>query len=176
MQNREIAYMAPPLNLIKKDIMKKFGFPIWLIALLLGVGLHSLHAQIYSIDSFTIAGGAGTSTGGNFTLDGTVGQPGAGVMSGGNYSLAGGFWGAIQTPSPVGSIFIRVRVVNGQVHLRFTGIPGRVYYVERAHSVTGPWLERLAAITMPIDGVVDFVDTTDPVLISPKSFYRTSTD
>jgi hypothetical protein len=129
-------------------------------------------AQSFSIDRFAIAGGGGTSTGGLFAVSGAIGQPDAGVMSGGNYSLSGGFWGAVQTPPPVGSVIISVRVVGNEVRLRFTGIPGRIYYVERAHSVTGPWPDVLAAITMPSDGVVEFADT----IASPPSFYRTSTD
>jgi hypothetical protein len=52
----------------------------------------SAHAQTYSIDWFTIDGGGGTSTGGNYSLSGTIGQPDAGLMTGGSYSLAGGFW------------------------------------------------------------------------------------
>ena len=131
-------------------------------------------AQSFSIPWFTFDGGGGPSSGGSFSLNGTIGQPDAGTMSSGNYSLAGGFWGASQTPPPVGSVIIKVWVVDGQLHLRFTGIPGRIYYVERAHSITGPWPDRLAAITMPLDGVVEFVDTTG--LIFPKFFYRTSTD
>lgn len=131
-------------------------------------------AQSYSIDRFVIAGGSGTSVGGTLALSGTIGQPDAGLMGGGNYSLADGFWGASQTPLPVGSVILKVWVVGGQVHLRFTGIPGRIYYVERAHSFTGPWPDRLVAITMPLDGVVQFVDTTG--LLSFKAFYRTSTD
>jgi hypothetical protein len=130
-----------------------------------------VHAQSFSIDWFTIDGGGGPSTGDGFTLNGTVGQPDASTMSGGNYSLAGGFWGASETSPQASSRITEVRIVSGQVRLRFTGIPGTVYYVERAHFVTGPWPERLAAITMPSDGVVDFVDTTG--LISPQSFYRT---
>ena len=58
-------------------------------------------AQSYSIDWFTIDGGGGTSTGGVYSVSGTVGQPDAGRMSGGNYSVDGGFWGiiaAVQTP------------------------------------------------------------------------------
>jgi len=61
----------------------------------------SARAQTYSIDWYTIDGGGGTSTGGVYSVAGTVGQPDAGTMSGGSYSLAGGFWGiisAIQTP------------------------------------------------------------------------------
>ena len=55
----------------------------------------------YSIDWSTIDGGGGTSTGGVFSVSGTIGQPDAGAMSGGNYTLEGGFWGiiaAVQTP------------------------------------------------------------------------------
>ena len=59
------------------------------------------YAQSYSIDWFTINGGGGTSTGGVYSVSGTIGQPDAGTSSGGNYSLIGGFWGAVipvQTP------------------------------------------------------------------------------
>ena len=55
----------------------------------------------YSIDWFTIDGGGGTSTGGVYSVSGTIGQPDAGVMANGNYTLVGGFWGivaAVQTP------------------------------------------------------------------------------
>jgi hypothetical protein len=41
----------------------------------------------YSIDWFTLDGGGGTSSGGNFTLTGTIGQPDAGTLSGGDYTL-----------------------------------------------------------------------------------------
>jgi hypothetical protein len=59
------------------------------------------HAQ-YSIDWHTIDGGGGTSTGGVYSVSGTIGQHDAGAtMSGGNYTIDGGFWGliaAVQTP------------------------------------------------------------------------------
>ena len=60
-----------------------------------------LLAQPYSIDWHTIDGGGGTSTGGVYSVTGTIGQPDAGTMSGGNFTLDGGFWGiiaAVQTP------------------------------------------------------------------------------
>ena len=70
---------------------------------LLGLWLCStaVVAQNYSIDWFTIDGGGGTSTGGVYSISGTIGQPDAGHMSGGNFTLDGGFWGiiaAVQTP------------------------------------------------------------------------------
>ena len=57
--------------------------------------------QTYSIESYVIAGGGGTSSGGDYTLSGTVGQPSAGTpLSGGAYTLQGGFWpGLIVTTS-----------------------------------------------------------------------------
>ncbi|MCP4708923.1 MAG: hypothetical protein GY869_09885 [Planctomycetes bacterium] len=48
----------------------------------------------YEITWSTIDGGGGRSTGGTYTLEGTIGQPDAGLLSGGDYVLAGGFWPA----------------------------------------------------------------------------------
>jgi hypothetical protein len=59
-------------------------------------------AQQYSLDWHKVAGGGGTSTGGTYSVSGTIGQHDAGgPMTGGNYSLTGGFWALIsvvQTP------------------------------------------------------------------------------
>ena len=59
-------------------------------------------AQNYSIDWYKIAGGGGMSTGGIYSVSGTIGQPDAsGAMTGGNYSVTGGFWSfaqVLQTP------------------------------------------------------------------------------
>jgi hypothetical protein len=58
--------------------------------------------QTYSIDWYKISGGGGTSTGGVFTVNGTIGQHDSGqVFAGGNFSITGGFWSiiaAVQTP------------------------------------------------------------------------------
>jgi hypothetical protein len=47
------------------------------------------------LDWYTIDGGGGTSSGGDYSLSGTIGQPDAGGMSGGDYDLSGGFWSGI---------------------------------------------------------------------------------
>ena len=61
-----------------------------------------LCAQQYSVDWYKISGGGGTSSNGQYSVSGTIGQPDAsGAMTGGNYSLTGGFWSLIavvQTP------------------------------------------------------------------------------
>src|ERR1039457_2603625 len=57
--------------------------------------------QSYSVDWYKVSGGGGTSTGGVYSVSGTIGQHDAGgPMTGGNYSLTGGFWAlyAVQTP------------------------------------------------------------------------------
>ena len=62
----------------------------------------SAHAQSYAIDWFTIDGGGDTSTGGVYTVSGTIGQPdGSGALPGGEYSVTGGFWSIISViPTP----------------------------------------------------------------------------
>jgi hypothetical protein len=56
-------------------------------------------AQTYDLSWFSIDGGGGTSSGGAYSVSGTIGQPDAGALSGGNYTLVGGFWSAAATPS-----------------------------------------------------------------------------
>ncbi len=48
----------------------------------------------FHITNSTVDGGGGRSTGGQFIVTGTIGQPDAGVqsLSGGAFQLTGGFW------------------------------------------------------------------------------------
>jgi len=46
----------------------------------------------YELSWYTIDGGGGQSSGGPYTLTGTIGQPDAAYSAGGNYELLGGFW------------------------------------------------------------------------------------
>jgi hypothetical protein len=73
------------------------------------LGLLFLHASLpsrcfgqYSINWYTIAGGGGTSSGGQYSLSGTIGQAAAGgPMTGGNLQLTVGYWALlslVQTP------------------------------------------------------------------------------
>lgn len=89
-----------------------------LAALSLTVAATSVQAQNYSIDWFTIDGGGGTSSGGAYSLSGTIGQPDAGVMTGGIYSLTGGFWGIVQAIQTPGAPLLSVeRLPNGNVRV-----------------------------------------------------------
>src|SRR4051812_13412357 len=79
---------------------------IYLILFIASVSF--VFAQSYSIDWFTIDGGGGNSTGGVYSVSGTIGQPDAGHMSGGNFTLDGGFWGIIAAVQTPGSPLLRV--------------------------------------------------------------------
>ena len=72
-----------------------------LLGLMLWLAPLALPAQTYSIDWYKVAGGGGTSTGGVYSVSGTVGQQDAGgPMTNGQYSVTGGFWAlpiAVQT-------------------------------------------------------------------------------
>src|SRR5881397_2771981 len=72
---------------------------ILIVAILACLGATGIaRAQSYDLSWNTIDGGGGTSTGGTFTLSGTIGQPDAQtppVMAGGTFTLAGGFWAGV---------------------------------------------------------------------------------
>ena len=97
------------------------------------------HAQ-YAIDWYTIDGGGGTSSGGNYTLSGTIGQPDAGTLSGGTYTLQGGFWPGLIVPSTgeAPTLFIQLSGVNVIISWS-PGTPG--FTLEQTDSLGAPlWL------------------------------------
>ena len=74
-----------------------------LATLILQLATAFVHAQSYSISWYKVAGGGGTSSGGTYSLTGTIGQPDAsGAMTSGGYSLTGGFWGFISVVQTAG--------------------------------------------------------------------------
>jgi hypothetical protein len=68
----------------------------------------------YTLDWWTIDGGGGASTGGVYTVEGTVGQPEAGQLSGGAFALTGGFWSllAADPNPPVPRLEVRLTTTN----------------------------------------------------------------
>ena len=76
----------------------------------------ALHAQSYSINWYTVAGGGGTSSGAiggvAYSVSGTIGQPATATMSGANYSLTGGFWSFLAAVQTAGSPFLTITRSN----------------------------------------------------------------
>jgi hypothetical protein len=61
-------------------------------------------AQPYAIEWQTIDGGGGASTGGVYSVSGTIGQPDAsGPLTGGNFTLTGGFWSLLSVVQAPGT-------------------------------------------------------------------------
>ena len=74
-----------------KMILKNAGPIVLIVVLILLSPVISVSGGDYEISWSTIDGGGGRSSGGPYTLTGTIGQPDAAWSSGGQYELLGGF-------------------------------------------------------------------------------------
>ena len=130
-------------------------------------------AQNYSIDWFTIDGGGGTSTGGVYSVSGTIGQPDAGVLQGGPYTLVGGFWGivgAIQMPdAPL--LSIDRETTSGQIKVSWP-LPAPDFVLEQTTSLNnaapGSWTQ----VPSPYQTNATEIFITVPAPASGNRFYR----
>lgn len=83
--------------------------------------------QPFSLESFTVDGGGGTSSGGSYTLSGTIGQPDAGRLSGGSFMLEGGFWLGVTTVAIPGGPTLFIQQLGLEVRVSWTpATPGFV--------------------------------------------------
>jgi len=69
-------------------------------------------AFAYDLSWNTVDGGGKRSTGGNYTLEGTIGQHDAGTVNGGSYQLQGGFW-KTHSSTPIPSVELSVSASTG---------------------------------------------------------------
>jgi len=122
-----------------------------------------LQAQ-YSIDWFTVDGGGGTSTGGVYSVSGTIGQHDAGqTMTNGQYSLTGGFWALPQAVQTVGAPTLQiVSGTPGNAVISWTPPLTNWVLQENLNFGTTNWVNSVSGATNPI--VV-------PATL-PKKFYR----
>jgi len=80
--------------------MKK-GLILIILVLLLFSAVIVVAENGYTIPWYSIDGGAQTSGGDGFTLNGIAGQPDAGLaMTGGDYQVTGGYWSAAASEGP----------------------------------------------------------------------------
>ena len=66
----------------------------------------------YAIEWETIDGGGTIATGGDFDLNGTIGQHDAGIAAGGDFELVGGFW-AIAAIQVNGAPWLNIALSGG---------------------------------------------------------------
>jgi hypothetical protein len=135
-------------------------FARWLWLPLLAVNLTVL-AQTYSIDWSKLSGGGGTSTGGVYTVSGTIGQPDAGgAMTGGNFSLTGGFWSLISVVQTLGAPTLTITHSGNTVKVSWP-YPSTGWSLQQNNNlaVTNGWA---ASGGISNDGVNNSITITSP--------------
>jgi hypothetical protein len=146
-------------------MVKKTAYTLLLFSFL---SISTLVAQNYTIDWMTIDGGGGTSTGGVYSVSGTIGQPDAGTMSGGNFTLDGGFWGIIAAVQTPGAPLLRiVRTATNTVIVAWPS-PSTGFSLQQ-NSVIGTtnWLGATNAVSV--------VGSENQIIVAPpvgNTFYR----
>jgi len=94
----------------------------------------------YAIDWFTIDGGGGASSGGNYTLTGTIGQPDAGTLGGSNYTMQGGFWPGIVVPATGEAPALFVQLIGNSIIISWSPATSG-FTLEQTDSLSSPsWL------------------------------------
>jgi hypothetical protein len=132
----------------------------------------STRAQTYAINWFTIDGGGGTSTGGVYSVSGTIGQPDAGgPMTNGQYAITGGFWAlpiAVQTP---GAPLLSVEQLAGNNVRIYWPLPATGFVLDQATSlVSPPATNAWSQVAFPYQTNATHISIT--VAPSGNKFYR----
>ena len=123
------------------------GYPHELIAvtlLVLWCALMTASAQTnYAIDRFTIDGGGGTSSNGDYLVTGTIGQPDAGTSSNGVYTLTGGFWSIVAVVQTPGAPRLSIARSNNAVIVSWP-LPAPGWVLDETTTLSGtpiPWAQ-----------------------------------
>jgi len=126
-----------------------------------------IQAQSYSISWYKVSGGGGTSTGGVYSVSGTIGQPDAGgPLTGGNYSLTGGFWSlyAVQTP---GAPLLSITLTNN-TGMVYWSSPATGYNLQvNTNLATTNWV--IPPETVTDNGMIKYILVNPP---TGNRFYR----
>ena len=128
----------------------------------------SASAQSYSIDWYTTDGGGGTSTGGVYSVSGTIGQPDAsGAMTGGNCSMTGGFWSlfAVKTAGAPG---LNIKLTTTNTAMVYWLSPSTGYNLQvNTNLATANWVSPTESVTD--NGTIKYIIVNPP---SGNRFYR----
>jgi hypothetical protein len=153
---------------VMNSTCSKFGIAALLVCVFPIFG----YAQNFSIDWSTIDSGGGTSTGGIYSVSGTIGQPDAGSMSGGTYSVAGGFWSLISVvqPFPPGP-GLNIRLTGTNTVMVYWASPSTGFSLQMNTAIeTTNWTT--PAETVQDNGTIKFIIVNPP---TGNRFYRLKT-
>ena len=130
---------------------------------------HRLRPAGTSIDWYKVAGGGGmNSTGGVYSVSGTVGQPDAsGAMSGGGYSLTGGFW-ALYTVQTAGAPVLQITLTATNTAMVYWPSPSTGFNLEvNTNLATANWVTNTQSITD--NGTIRYIVVNPP---TGNRYYR----
>jgi len=94
-------------------------------------------AQNYAINWYTIDAGGGESSGGEYMVRATIGQPDAGPMSGSGFFLAGGFWHTLET-TIVSPPVLRIARVGPNAVIAWPS-PSTGFELQESSGLSGAW-------------------------------------
>ena len=141
-----------------------------IIILLAVMSWSRCQAQTYSIDWFTIDGGGGTSTGGVYSISGTLGQPDAGHMSAGNFTLDGGFWGILAALQSPGAPNLTIQLTATNTVMISWPSPSTGFNLQQNTDLTtATWVTPSESVTD--NGTLKFIIVNPP---AGNRFYRLS--
>jgi len=126
-------------------------------------------AQSYSINWYKIAGGGGTSSNGQYSVSGTIGQQDAsGAMTGGNYSLTGGFWAFLQVIQTPGAPTLFISHSGNTVTVYWQSVSGWTLHQNNNLNVPAGWTLNSSWTT---SGGTNYLNITPP---TGNLFFRLS--
>lgn len=96
------------------------------------------YAGDFVIDSHTISPGGTISSGGNFGLTGTIGQPDAGKLSGGNFTLDGGFLSGVVLVQTENAPQLSIQLNGGTAIISWSTVGSTGYILEESVNLTSP--------------------------------------
>jgi hypothetical protein len=138
---------------------------IWLFgAASLFAGMLLVQAQPYGLDWQSTDGGGGTSSGGVFTVAGTIGQPDTGAMSGGQITLQGGFWPGMIVPSAGETPTLFISRSGDSVVISWSPATAGFQLEATTDVAGGVWTAAPAGnpVTLPITGSAGFYRLKKP--------------
>ena len=118
----------------------------------------------------TADGGGGTSTGGIYALEGTIGQPdGSEAMGGGAYEIQGGFWALVELVQTEGAPALRIAGISSvAVTLAWPVAGAEGYQLQRSSRLDEPDWTTVSGTPSVVGD--EYQLTTGPVVV--KHYYR----
>jgi len=140
------------------------------VALALAIIALQTEAQSFSIDWFTIDGGGGVSTGGVYSVSGTIGQADANPqpLTGGNFSVVGGFWSLYSVVQTPGAPLLTIRLTSTNTVMVSWPSPSTGFNLQQNTNLsTAIWVTPSEIVTD--NGTIKFIIVNPP---AGNRFYR----